>query len=98
MVQVPGARVGPQVPAARPVARENPGEKASAIPVRFALPVLRSVRVRGALEVTGVLTPTFPKLRGPPVTLAIGAAAAPANSTAPISNPVPCGRALPKKS
>ena len=100
IVQVPaaGGKVAPQVPPAVPPGREKRGEeKASVIPVRFAVPVLCSVRVCDALVVAGVVTPTV-NVSGPPVTLAIGAAAAPANSTAPISNPAPCGLVLPKKS
>ena len=44
---------------------------ATPIPVAPAVPVLCSVRVCAGLVVAGLLTPTLPKLNGPPVTLKI---------------------------
>jgi len=95
---VMGAAVQP--PPAAPAGREKTAlEKASAIPVPEAVPVLCSVSVSAALVVPSV---TVPNANGPPVTLRTAVAApVPLNSTAPGSkkevSPV-SGLGLPKKS
>src|SRR6202035_125440 len=62
IVQVEGgANVAPQLPPAR---EYSVGANTSVMPVRLAVPVLCSVRVREALVVPD---PTLPKASGPPV-------------------------------
>jgi hypothetical protein len=93
MVQVPVATV--RVPVQVPPTLEKGAVTATVTPVKDAVPVLVRVKVCVALLVPVV---TFPKARGPPVTLTIGAAAGPEYSTAPISTVGPCGLVVLKKS
>jgi hypothetical protein len=95
MVQVlVAASVAVQVPPAATAGRENGAVTTIVTPVRLAPPVLLSVRVFAALVVP---VATFPKERDVGVTAAIGRFGG-TNSTAPMSNPPPCGREVPKKS
>src|SRR5882724_2262990 len=90
-VNVKVAVVG-QVPG--DAARANHVLNAKLIPATLPVPVLFSVSVCAALVTP---TATLPNANGPPATLMAGTDWA-TNSTAPMSNPPPCGLDLLKKS
>jgi hypothetical protein len=94
MQMLAGAKVVPQFPPAANGGREKGAVITTVIPVSVPAPVLCRMRVRATLVEP---VPTFPNASGPPVTLAVALGGA-GNSTAPMSNPGPCGRGFPKKS
>src|SRR6267143_1680466 len=98
---LPGPQVvsSPAIPAGTPKSvgfNEIVGE---VIPVSGTFPVLVRMEIWNAF-VGVVPLVTFPKLKGAGVRLALtmGVTPVPPSSTAPISNPAPCGREFPKKS
>src|SRR2546423_958419 len=94
--EAPTARVAPQSPAAAPGARENcDGLMLYRRLASAELPVFVTVTAIAELVVPITTPPKVSEL-GP--TLEFGDAAAATNSTAPMSQPLPCGRVVPKKS